>query len=95
MTRSELIKKICASDNPFLEEEVSGALGIVFEALQKSLGEGLRVEIRDFGVLSLRTRSARRARNPRSGETVFLPEKKYIHFKMSKYLRQVMNEYGS
>jgi nucleoid DNA-binding protein len=94
MTRSELVKKIYEGDNPFQEEEVSKALDIVFEAFVKSLCSGFRIEIRDFGVMSLRQRPARQARNPRNGQIVSLPEKKYLHFKMGKYLRQVMNQYS-
>lgn len=92
MTRSELVKKIYEGGNPFREEEVSKAVDIVFEAFQKSLCNGLRVEIRDFGVMSLRERPARQARNPKNGQRVSLPAKKYLHFKMGKYLRQVINQ---
>jgi nucleoid DNA-binding protein len=92
MTRSELVKKVYEGGNPFQEEDVSKALDVIFEAFQESLCSGLRIEIRDFGVMSLRQRPARQARNPRNGQSVSLPAKKYLHFKMGKYLRQVMNQ---
>lgn len=92
MTRSELVKKIYEGDNPFQEEEVAKAVDVVFEAFQKSLCNGLRIEIRDFGVISLRERPARQARNPKNGQSISLPAKKYLHFKMGKYLRHVMNQ---
>ncbi|MBY0281494.1 MAG: integration host factor subunit beta [Alphaproteobacteria bacterium] len=92
MTRSELVKKVYEGGNPFQEDEVSRALDVIFEAFQESLCKGLRIELRDFGVMSLRQRSARQARNPRNGQSVSLPAKKYLHFKMGKYLRQVMNQ---
>lgn len=94
MTRSELVKEIFSGGNPFQEAEVSKALDIIFEAFQNSLCNGHRIEIRDFGVMSLRHRPARQARNPRSGQSVSLPAKKYLHFKMGKYLRQVMNQHS-
>lgn len=40
-----------------------------------------RLELRNFGVFEVRDRKARKARNPKTGEEVMLPERKVAHFK--------------
>lgn len=40
-----------------------------------------RLELRNFGVFEVRPKRAYKARNPRTGETVMVPEKKITHFK--------------
>ena len=48
---------------------------------QTSLISGDIVEMRDFGVLRVRTRASRKARNPRTGEKVVVDKKKMPYFK--------------
>ncbi len=48
----------------------------------------LRIEIRDFGVFEVKkTKSKPKARNPRSGEIIFVPSRRKTHFKPSKLLK--------
>ncbi len=95
MTRSELVRNILKSNGHLRIDEIEAALDCFFKAFQDALSRGERVELRDFGVLSIRKRSARQARNPRTGQIVYIPEKKYLHFKMGKYLRQMINHSSS
>jgi nucleoid DNA-binding protein len=44
------------------------------------LNEG-RIELRNFGVLEVKERRPRRARNPRTGEAVDVPAKRVVTFK--------------
>jgi integration host factor subunit beta len=51
----------------------------------------LRIEIRDFGVFEVkRTRSKPKARNPKSGEIIYVPPRRKTHFKPSKLLRKFL-----
>ncbi len=56
--------------------------------MAEALESGERIEIRDFGSFDVRQRSARLARNPKTGESVHLPVKKKIHFKPGKEMRE-------
>ena len=56
-----------------------------------NLYQGERIEIRGFGSLSVRTRKSKNGRNPRTGESVFVPEKKAPIFKSGKGLRDRLN----
>jgi integration host factor subunit beta len=53
--------------------------------------QGGRVEIRGFGSFTIRSRDAREARNPKSGDVVMIPEKKTPFFKTGKELRERVN----
>ena len=52
------------------------------------LAQGNRIELRDFGVLEIRQRAARKARNPRTGAVAFVPAKNVVVFKVGKLMRE-------
>jgi integration host factor subunit beta len=90
--RSELLQAI-ARENPELRtEEVEQVVDIFFDEIGKRLAEGGRVELRGFGAFSTRDRSARKGRNPRTGEAVDVPAKKVPYFKPGKEMRRVLND---
>ena len=60
--------------------------------IKRTLRRGERVELRGFGVFSTNKQKARISRNPKTGEKVNTPEKKTIHFKMSKDLFKKLND---
>ena len=56
-----------------------------------ALARGHRIEIRGFGSFSINRRPPRMGRNPRSGESVAIPEKRVPHFKPGKALREAVD----
>ncbi|MGB3737883.1 MAG: integration host factor subunit beta [Pontixanthobacter sp.] len=91
MIRSELVQSL-TDDNPELRaEEIEQVVDIFFEEMAKRLAEGGRVELRGFGAFSTRKRAARTGRNPRTGETVEVPEKRVPYFKPGKDMRERLN----
>jgi integration host factor subunit beta len=64
----------------------------IFESIKDSLAKGGKVEIRGFGNFKLRSRNARKARNPKTGESVDVPPKKVPYFKVGKELREMVNK---
>lgn len=52
------------------------------------LGEGNRLEFRDFGVFEIRSRAARVAQNPKTMEKVFVPSKRTVKFKVGRLMKQ-------
>ncbi len=56
------------------------------------LGQGNRLEFRDFGVFEVRTHEARTARNPRTGKRVPVPEKRTVKFKPGRLMRDRVQE---
>jgi nucleoid DNA-binding protein len=51
-----------------------------FDAIVATLIADRRIELRGFGVFEVKKRAARNARNPRTGEKVFVPEKLVVTF---------------
>ncbi len=87
MTKKEIVRTI--SDEIGLTQQktqkiVQQTLNTIIEALAS---EG-RVELRKFGVFEVNTRPARPARNPRTGEKVFVPERMVVSFKPGKEMEQ-------
>ncbi len=91
MIRSELIQKL-ADSNPGLRlADVEAVVDAALGAIVDQLVSGGRVELRGFGAFSVRNRTTREARNPRTGESVTVPAKGIVHFKAGKELRDRLN----
>ena len=63
-----------------------------FNAIVDTLVEDHRIELRNFGVFEVKRRAARKARNPRTGEKVFVPEKFVVTFKPGKEMEEKVRQ---
>ncbi|MCZ2157800.1 integration host factor subunit beta [Bartonella sp. 220] len=92
MVKSELVQ-IIARQNPHLfQRDVENIVNAIFEEISTALANGNRVELRGFGAFSVKSRSARNGRNPRTGEAVVVEEKWIPFFKTGKELRDRLNQ---
>jgi nucleoid DNA-binding protein len=94
MTKKEIANSIAAEmglTQYQAGEAVQRVLNGVIDAL---LNEG-RIELRNFGVFELRKRKARKARNPRTGEIVDVPEKFVIGFKPGRTIEERVGRLSS
>ena len=91
MTKSELIEKIAEKNPHLLLKDVERIVNVVFEKITMSLARAERVEFRGFGAFSVRKRSPRIAKNPRTGEQVKVEERNIPHFKTGKQLHELLN----
>lgn len=92
MTRSDLVEEIAARFAQLTQRDAEFAVKAILDALNDALVRGHRIEIRGFGSFSVNYRSPRVGRNPRSGESVHVPEKRVPHFKPGKALRQAVDQ---
>jgi len=92
MNRSELIYDLAAKFGKLTKGDTELAVNTILEAMAHALTAGHRIEIRDFGSFSVIQRPARMGRNPRSGESVAIPETRVIHFKTGKGLRESVDK---
>ncbi|AHF01217.1 integration host factor subunit beta [Thiomicrospira aerophila AL3] len=92
MTKSELIELISRKQTQLSHNDVELAVNHIVDAMISAMATGDRIEIRGFGSFSLHHRQARLGRNPKTGETVALPEKRVPHFKPGKELRERVDE---
>ena len=91
MTKSVLIEKIAEKLEGLSKKQTEVIVETIFESVKEALSKGGKVEIRGFGNFRLRSRNARKARNPKTGESVEVPPKKVPYFKVGKELREMVN----
>ena len=91
MTKSELIELIARKQAQFSQKDVEIAVNQIIDTMIDTLSRGDRIEIRGFGSFSLHHRKARTGRNPKTGETVQLADKRVPHFKPGKALREAVD----
>ncbi len=92
IVKSKLLKQLSKNYPNFLKKDLEKFTNIILKEIQNTLKRGERVELRGFGVFSSKTQKARISRNPKTGEKVNTPEKKVIHFKMSKEMFKKLND---
>lgn len=92
MTKSELIDRITAQNPHLTLKDVERVVNVIFNSISAALVNGDRIEFRGFGTFSVRTRSARIAKNPRTGAQVKVEERKIPHFKCGKNLFDELNK---
>ena len=92
IVKSKLLKQLSQNYPNFLKKDLEKFTDIILSEIKRSLKKGDRVELRGFGVFSTNLQKARISRNPKTGEKVNTPQKKTIHFKMSKDLFKKLND---
>ena len=91
MTKKEIVKTI-AEDLGLTQLKVKEIVQRTFDSIIDTLVEEERIELRNFGVFEVKKRKARKARNPRTGEKVSVPEKFVVTFKPGKEMEERVHE---
>lgn len=91
MIKSELVHRIAAANPHLYGREVDKVLGAILEEISSAMARGDRVELRGFGVFSVKIRQARTGRNPRTGMTVPVQQKAVAFFREAKEMHQRLN----
>ncbi len=92
MTRSDLVEELASRFSQLTHRDTEFAVKTILDAMNDALVRGHRIEIRGFGSFSINRRPPRIGRNPRSGESVAIPEKRVPHFKPGKALREAVDQ---
>ena len=92
MTRSDLVEELAGRFPQLTHRDTEYAVKAILDAMNDALVKGHRIEIRGFGSFSVSRRPPRVGRNPRSGESVAIPEKRVPHFKPGKALREMVDQ---
>ncbi len=90
MTKADLIDELAKVSN-LTKKEGETIVNTVFENITDALAKGDKVELRGFGSFRIRQRNARKGRNPKTGTSVSVPEKRVPFFKVGKRLREHVN----
>ncbi len=91
MIKSQLIQKIATANPHLLRQDAERVVNVILDQIVDALAAGRRVELRGFGAFTTKFRPPRKARNPRTGKPVFVPEKYTPAFKTGKELKERLN----
>lgn len=91
MTRTELVNQVAKSAE-ISQDQAEVALDTVLSSISDSLCSDESVQFLGFGTFSSKMRPARKARNPRTGEEIDVPEKRVVKFKPSSKLADKVAE---
>jgi len=87
VTKKELVERISGGTDQ-TQVNAKRIIQAFLDAIVEELSRGHRLEFREFGVFEVKLRRARRARNPRTGERVPVPEKAVVTFKAGRLMRE-------
>lgn len=88
MTKNELIKTMQGRFETYPAKDIAFVCNTLFALMTAAMSRGERVEIRGFGVFSVRNRKDKTARNPQNGEFVQVPPQKVPFFKMALEIKK-------
>src|SRR5262245_51839807 len=91
ITKKELIDRI-ADGTGHRRGQVKKVIQQFLDEVVTELGNGNRLEFRDFGVFETKVRKARKAQNPKTLEPVEVPEKRTVKFKVGRLMKQKLAE---
>ncbi|WP_354447138.1 integration host factor subunit beta [Ottowia thiooxydans] len=90
MTRSDLVELLAERFGQLTHRDAEAAVKTILDSMSDALTRGHRIEVRGFGSFSINRRAPRLGRNPRTGESVQIPERRVPHFKPGKALRETI-----
>ena len=80
MTKKDIARKI-AEATGIPQMTVTEIVQMLFDGITEILVEEGGIELRNFGVFKVKERKPRKARNPRTGESVMVPARRVVTFK--------------
>ena len=91
MTKKEIVRTI-SEEIGLTQLQTKEIVQKTFDAIVETLVAEGRIELRNFGVFEVKKRAPRKARNPRTGEKVFVDEKFVVTFKPGKEMEERVRE---
>lgn len=87
MLKKDIIDSV-SEELAMQKQDVSMAADVILDTISNALTADRRVELRGFGSFSVRSRKPRTTKNPRTGQVMDIPERRTLHFTMSKSLKE-------
>lgn len=91
MTKKEIVKKI-SEDIGLTQLKTKDIVQRTLDAIIQTLVAEGRIELRNFGVFEVKRRAPRKARNPRTGDKVYVPSKNVVTFKPGKEMEELVRK---
>ena len=94
MTKKEIVKKI-SEDIGLTQLKTKDIVQRTLDTIIQTLVSEGRIELRNFGVFEVKRRAPRKARNPRTGDKVYVPAKNVVTFKPGKEMEELVRKMNS
>jgi integration host factor subunit beta len=91
ITKKELVARI-AERTGQTKVVAKDVIQLFLDEIIRELGNGNRLEFREFGVFEIKERAARKAQNPRTLEKVDVPAKRVVKFKVGRLMKECVAE---
>tara|TARA_B100001250_G_C19759176_1_gene771620 strand:+ start:993 stop:1280 length:288 start_codon:yes stop_codon:yes gene_type:complete len=91
MTKQEIVDQV-SNATGLTKVETETIMNGIMSTIIQSLADNKKVELRGFGTFGIKHRMPKKARNPGTGEAIYLPERYVPTFKPSKLMRSRVNE---
>ena len=93
MSRPTFIKQLKDKNPNFSQSDLEIVIDTFSKCIENALLEGKNIELRGFGTFFLKKlKEKHSARNPKTGELIYVPEKNKVRFRASKKLKKLINK---
>ncbi|MCI0513905.1 integration host factor subunit beta [candidate division KSB1 bacterium] len=95
ITKKEVSKRTAklVGQKIYLTEKIVDAMFTTLREMMAEAEPDIRIEIRDFGVFEVKTTKPKpKARNPKTGEIIYVPARRKTHFKAGKLLKEILKQ---
>ena len=93
MSKPKIIQKLRKKHSYIGKKNLEKIFEIFFNKISESLIDKKSVEIRSLGTFFVKEiKEKKRARNPRTGEILYIPKRNKIRFRASKRLKELINK---
>ena len=93
MSRPQIIKQLKEKNPQLNQSDLEVIIDTFSESVENALKNGQNVELRNFGTFFVKKiKEKHSARNPKTGELIYVPEKNKVRFRASKNLKKLINE---
>ena len=93
MSKSELIQNLKKKNPKLSLSDIEDIFNIFCKSIRYELKKNKRIELRGFGIFFIKEiKEKYSARNPKTGELIYVPKKNKVRFRSSKNFNKEINE---
>ena len=92
MNKSDIVRNLCSKMETRSNDDTIRAVDTIINLISETLSKSDRVEVRNFGTFSTRSRGQNISRNPKTGTSVLVFAKQHPYFRASKLLKESLNK---
>jgi len=93
-TKSDLVDAVYSKQPDLTKHQAADLVDAVIGVMKEAFEHGEAVKVSGFGTFTVRTKNERVGRNPKTGETLSIPSRRVLTFKVSPVLRAALNASG-